>query len=325
MVRTAFLITIDTEGDDLWSRPTNISTDNARFLSRFQSLCERYAFRPTYLANYEMVMDATFAEFGRDVLRRAAGEIGMHLHAWNTPPDFPLTSNDHYWQPYLTEYPLATMKEKIARMTGVIGEQFGIQPKSHRAGRWALNSVYARCLADANYLVDCSVTPGVSWRRHLGDPQGGGGADYRHYPTSIYALDLSDPARPGDSQLLEIPMTIIPARRAVNRLFQSAITENPIGRRFYEHLNPVRWLRPRPGNGSQLIDVCTTKLAEGAPYVEFMLHSSELMQGGSPTFRTARDIELLYDDMERLLAWAADEFVAATLLEFASSISSDSN
>ena len=43
-MRPLFVVTIDTEGDDQWSwrhgRP--ITTHNARFLPRFQSLCERF-------------------------------------------------------------------------------------------------------------------------------------------------------------------------------------------------------------------------------------------------------------------------------------------
>src|SRR5256885_9751134 len=104
MSETPFIITVDTEGDDLWSRPREISTHNARFLPRFQSLCERYGYRPVYLANYEMAMCETFVEFGRDVIARRAGEIGMHLHAWNSPPLLPLTDDDLRHQPYLIEY-----------------------------------------------------------------------------------------------------------------------------------------------------------------------------------------------------------------------------
>jgi hypothetical protein len=40
--RPAFLITIDTEGDNLWSRPRTITTRNAHSLPRFQALCEKY-------------------------------------------------------------------------------------------------------------------------------------------------------------------------------------------------------------------------------------------------------------------------------------------
>ncbi|MGH8641475.1 MAG: deacetylase, partial [Burkholderiales bacterium] len=82
MSETPFIITIDTEGDDLWARPREITTRNAEYLPRFQSLCERFGFKPVYLTNYEMAMSDVFVAFGRDVAARGAGEIGMHLHAW---------------------------------------------------------------------------------------------------------------------------------------------------------------------------------------------------------------------------------------------------
>ena len=55
-----FIITIDTEGDNLWGvrcypKPlSRITTQNGSFLERFQLLCEKYGFLPTYLVNYEM-------------------------------------------------------------------------------------------------------------------------------------------------------------------------------------------------------------------------------------------------------------------------------
>src|SRR5262252_5784664 len=101
MPETPFIITIDTEGDDIWSKPREITTRNAGYLPRFQALCERFGFKPVYLTNYEMAMSDAFVEFGRDALARGVGEIGMHLHAWNSPPIVPLTSDDFRFQPYL--------------------------------------------------------------------------------------------------------------------------------------------------------------------------------------------------------------------------------
>lgn len=43
-------------------------------------------------------------------------------------------------------------------------------------------------------------------------------------------------------------------------------------------------------------------LTQGNDYVEYMLHSSEYMPGGSPTFQNERDIERLYADLEAFLA-----------------------
>ena len=60
-----FFIPIDTEGDNLWAwrEGDPICTENAKFLPRFQSLCEEYGFRPDYLTNYEMASDNFFRDF----------------------------------------------------------------------------------------------------------------------------------------------------------------------------------------------------------------------------------------------------------------------
>ncbi len=70
MHNPAFLITIDTEGDNLWQKHDSITTENARYLPRFQQLCEKYGFKPVYLTNYEMAIDPFYIEFARDVIAR---------------------------------------------------------------------------------------------------------------------------------------------------------------------------------------------------------------------------------------------------------------
>ena len=66
----AFLVTIDTEGDNLWAAPVEATTENARCLPRFQALCERHGFKPTYLTDHEMALCDRFVEFARDGLGR---------------------------------------------------------------------------------------------------------------------------------------------------------------------------------------------------------------------------------------------------------------
>src|SRR5258706_9573199 len=80
MSDTPFVITIDTEGDDLWARPREITTRNAQYLPRFQALCERFRFKPVYLTNYEMAMSDAFVEFARDVVARELDESVGHRH-----------------------------------------------------------------------------------------------------------------------------------------------------------------------------------------------------------------------------------------------------
>ncbi len=82
--------------------------------------------------------------------------------------------------------------------------------RSHRAGRWGFDRMYARLLIERVFIVDCSVTPGVCWQSSLGNPHGHGGPDFRNYPRTPYFINPDDISRPCHSGLLEIPVTIQP-------------------------------------------------------------------------------------------------------------------
>ena len=213
--KPTFLITIDTEGDNLWEKLSTITTKNSRFLPRFQELCEKYKFKPTWLTNYEMAMCSIFTDLGHDVLRRRVGEIGMHLHAWNSPP---IVRHDTRNTTYLIEYPENIMKEKIGFMTELLEQRFQCKVVSHRAGRWALDTTYVRLLIDHGYKVDCSVTPHVSWANHPGGCDGSGGSDYTHFPVGPYFMDLDRIDRQGNSPLLELPVSIVQRFTTLHRM-----------------------------------------------------------------------------------------------------------
>ncbi len=305
-----FLITIDTEGDNLWGAPSQITTRNSDFLQRFQDTCEEFQLRPTYLVNYEMAMCPKFRTFGRDVLARNVGEIGMHLHAWNAPPIEALTEDDHRFSPFLIEYSDAAMRSKIAYQTTLLADVFGVTPVSHRAGRWALDRRHVELLIEFGYRVDCSVTPGVSWKMEGKAPAGLEGTDYRAFPKQAYWIDPSDPSKEGRSTLLEVPVTILSGvdwswirprvfRSAANRIWPESI-----------------WLRPSGRNLWHMLRTVSRVLAENRTYAEFMLHSSELMPGGSPLFPTKERIEKLYSDLRCLFKTVAASFTGATMKEY---------
>jgi hypothetical protein len=297
--RPRCLVTVDVEGDDLWSRPRTITTRNAKFLPRFQSLCEAYSLRPTYLANFEMVTCPAFQEFGRDVIRRGRGEIGMHLHAWNSPPLIPLTSDDFKHHPYLIEYSQHVMRQKITFLTKLSEDTFGVKMTSHRAGRWGFNAAYAYILVENGYQVDSSVTPHLSWGAMLGDPSQLGGPDYSQFPDTPYLVNLEDISRPGTSSLLEVPVTT------------QKILMGDGANHFF-----VKWLRPNGRNLQTLLRIVRQATEERRDCVVFMVHSSELMPGGSPTFRQAADIESLYKDLEVLFSTVSKIFYGVTLADF---------
>jgi hypothetical protein len=299
--RPAFLITIDTEGDNAWSRPREITTENSRFLPRFQTLCEKHGLRPTWLTNWEMAECPVFCEFAHDVLDR-----GTLL---------PLTADDFQTLPYLTHFSEAVMRQKVRAITDRLEETFGVKMLSHRAGRWGFNETYARILVEHGYQVDCSVSPHVRWV-HDTLP---GDLDYRGFPDREYFLDLDQISQPSPgSPLLELPTTVLPKLYGpIGKAGRSMLARHSFGRRVASRLLPdVEWLRP---DGRTLLgSVATLKraLADGRPYVEFMLHSSESMPGGSPRFPTERHIEQLYDELEQLFETAAQACEGLTLAEY---------
>jgi hypothetical protein len=315
MSDTPFIITIDTEGDDLWGKPREITTRNAEYLPRFQALCERFGFKPVYLTNYEMAMSNVFVEFARDVLARGAGEVGMHLHAWNSPPLVPLTSDDFRHQPYLIEYPDPVMKEKIKVVTRLLEDRFDQAMLSHRAGRLGFDGRYAAMLLDEGYRVDCSVSPGLDWRGTPGDPNGNGGTDYTHFPHDPYFLGPIDISAPASAGLLEVPMTIRPSalRRRAPWVYRIPLLRQTANRLVSPALNH---LCPAESNLRGMLRATRTARAESAVHLDFSLHSSELMPGGSPTFRDATDIERLYEDLEILFGEVSAWCRGMTLKEF---------
>lgn len=113
MMKT-FLITVDTEGDNLWQwKPgEKITTENSLFIPRFQELCEKYGLIPTYLTNYEMACDDRWVEYARKKEKDGKCEIGMHIHAWNSPPDYKLNML-YPGNPYITEYPDEIIDQKV--------------------------------------------------------------------------------------------------------------------------------------------------------------------------------------------------------------------
>jgi hypothetical protein len=319
--KPAFLITIDTEGDNLWARKSEVTTENARHLPRFQELCEAYGVKATYFTDYEMAVDPAYVAFASEAIDRGYAEVGMHLHAWHSPPfDQALTSDDDRHHPYLIEFPDDQMRAKISAMTKILTDAFGVAPTSHRAGRWAFDGRYAAILAEQGYLADCSVTPFTTWSCFKGDPARNGGSDYRFAPTGPYFMDPADVAKPGSGPLLQIPMTVLPRFATTQRLCPHHLLANRWGQRAANQILPNVWLRPSPRRPADMMLAARRCLEEDHPYAMFMTHSSELMPGGSPYFPNEASLEENYRRIEELFRFVAEHFEAKTVTDYARDI-----
>lgn len=294
-----FIITVDTEGDNLWDyKPGDkISTKNAVFLPRFQELSEKFGFKPVYLTNYEMTESDIFVRCASEWLRRQSCEVGIHLHAWNNPPFFDLCGKYSY-NPYLIEYPTEIMHEKFDFMYNQLLNKFGIRPISHRAGRWAMDKRYYELLREYGVKVDCSHTPSVDWSRNVGITRGG--CDYSRVSNAPSMIN----------GVLEVPVTI--------RTFHHS-SVGSLRHRIRTLLQGEQvWLRPTSFSYQvikKLIDRITAD--SKVDYAQFMIHSSELMPGGSPFFRDTDAVEKLYDTITSIYKLISDNgYVGVTLSDY---------
>lgn len=298
-MQKAFIITVDTEGDNLWEyKGGAIGTRNAGFVQRFQTLCERYGFKPVYLTNWEMANDQEFMAFCKETAKAGQCEIGLHVHAWNNPPEYELP-NRYGGNAYLVEYPENIMREKLQSTLTLLKEATEFDIVSHRAGRWAMNNTYFRLLGELGIKVDCSYTPGISWLNSRGYSIEGG-SDYTSVPNYTHKVH----------GILEVPMTI----RHIRHMSQGSIAH----RCKTALRGETVWMRPAVSNVAQMKTIIRQCNREnGCDYVEFMIHSSELMPGGSPYFPTDRAVEGLYDNMSRVFEYAQQHgFAGHTLSEY---------
>jgi len=318
-----FIITIDTEADNQWARPARLTTDNTRCIPRFQSLCDRYGFKPTYLCTYEMVADPLFRQTVGPYQESGRAEIGSHLHPWSTPPFADGEGEGFTHQAFPSELPIDLFERKMQHLTEAIASAFSRSPTSYRAGRYGFDASHVAVLEQLGYLVDCSVAPFMCYAGVQGRPGGCGGPDFRTARPGAYFLDRRDVNRPGDSRLLEVPITILfPHRPSAwwPRVQQWLVDHaGSLPARVLRRCGqaPV-WFRPSPGRtANDLLRVYRVARRSGLPCAEMMFHSSELMPGGSPSFPDAPAIEELYRVLERTFeAIAADGAYAVTLTEF---------
>jgi len=300
-----FLITIDVEPDSpAWSaKLSEFHCRNIAFLDRLQEVCDRYGARPTYLTTYGVAID-TGAE---KVLARLAAtgrcEIGAHLHPADTPPKLdrphPETS--------IPDLPPDVKAEKFANLHRALAEHFGA-PTAFRAGRYRLDGDSVGILERLGFTADSSVTPHVSWRLEKGP-------DWARAPERPYRLSRTDPARPGDSSIIEVPVTIRERRRfgiggrRISDLFSMPFRSlpGPVSRAF-EWVRPVRpdWLRPTYLDAGALAALMDEVLADDPDAaLNMMFHSNELAPGTSPFVRTEEEARAFLARVEVACAHAA--------------------
>lgn len=299
------VVTVDTEADDQWTHGAPLTTDNVRWWAPFQALCDRHGARPTYLVTSEIAADDDAVAFLAPRAADGTAEVGTHLHPWTTTPfgEAPgLRHNDpaHVYPCRLEE---GLLEAKLANLTAQVRDRFGVVPASFRAGRFGVDAVVARMLADLGYVVDSSVTPFVSWADNEG-PAADGGPDFRRQ--GPYPFRVAGTGSPG---LVELPVTVLPTYKVLRssawlRDRWDALPLRAARRalRAWRRPQPM-WFRPRTEYDLDDLEVLVDEAERLAlPFAVLMFHSSELMPGRSPYRPTQASVDELLALLDSLFA-----------------------
>ena len=309
----AVLVGIDTEADDQWSAQgrREMSVRNAARLPALQALFEEFGVRPTYVVTWEMATRPESAAVLRALARTGACEIGAHLHPWSSPP---FRTEDLAAHTYPHNLPLDLLDRQLTELTAVIEQDLGVRPTTYRAGRNGFDGRTLPILERLGYTVDTSVDPLFNERRK-------GGMVFDGAPRVPYHPDYRDVRRPGDSKILEVPITSA-TTPALPRLLERAYARlRPIpwrGALKRLGLRPV-WLRPSYTPLPEMIAFADRLAGEAAPCFNIIFHSSEVLPGGSPYTPDEGSVARFLDDLRRLLGHLTSRLGAAgrTYAEFA--------
>lgn len=297
MTLPLLVVSIDTEEDQWIPVREGISATNLRELPRVARLFERLHVRPTYFVTYQAARAAD-ASAVVDVTADGGGEIGAHLHPWNTPPSDESFAR-HNWM--LNNLPGPLQQSKLVELTNTLTERFGQRPTAFRAGRFGLGTATIGALAQCGYTVDSSVTPFWTWTSTDHGP------DYRGAPVNVYRVSADDVrcANP-DSPVLEVPLSsgftgIRMARwNGLARWLETRSARTIHAAGLAARIGRVKRtiLSPETDTVDDMLELSRRLLEGGAHHLHLFFHSSSLRAGLTPFTRTAEDVARLYTRVE---------------------------
>ena len=301
----AVVVSLDVEEEGLFSGTyprDGAGLSNIAELPRLAFLPTEFGLPLTYLCDYPVMSNGPSCEVLAGLLARCGGELGAHLHPWNTPP-FP----ELPWpEPVSTAVlPRDVFRAKLDSLQGAVAAFAGAPAKSFRMGRWNL---FPRAMAElpgAGFLVDSSVVP----LRHVP-----GGPDHFLAPPDPYWVRLGGApdadGAPG-ARLLEAPSTQLPLIPGSQRLAYALAQRLPAKRdailgTFMKTatlgINPV-WMPEATMKLAALVHA-----RRGGQVLTLFWHSSELLPGASPHFPDRAAVDAFVAKVRRFADWLRRTF-----------------
>lgn len=313
------LFSIDTESDALhWKgcSPDNLTFKSCEGLPVLMDIVGGFGVRPTFLITHAMASQRQVVSCIEPMLKNNLCEVGAHFHPGDTPP---YERSDGIIRDNILTVPDGLLDTKFNELYSLLSSRFG-PPRSFRCGAWTIDSRVIKLLEHYGVTVDSSVTPHVSWRL-INRPS------YLTAPDKAYFLDRLDPSMPGDSAILEIPVSIWSSKQAdglIGEIIAAAFSmplESQSGY-FARIIKAIRsdkpvWIRPALFSAAEMISAAM-ELKEKVDYVHIMCHSNELAVGTSPYSKTPEQLKRLLTRLRMFFSFAREQgYIPMTLSEYA--------
>ncbi|WP_426955503.1 glycosyltransferase [Muricoccus radiodurans] len=289
-------VVIDTEADFDWDKGTASDTgrvSSIQGLERGFHVFQRQGIRPALVVDYPVATQPRSA----DIVRRLAEEgceVGVHLHAWSTPPQVEPRDD---WHSFSGNLGPALERKKLEILSQQVGALLGHQPRIFKAGRYGLGPHTVEALEALGFEIDLSICPAYDYSAM-------GGPDFSSFTS-----------RPGwfgsTGRLLSLPTTA--ARLgwlgrhadAVGEILDRGISRrlriNAVTKRFNVYY-PVR-LSPE-GNSLAQMKALTRQLhARGLRIFTLSLHSPTLQVGNTPYAQTLEGMRAVLDRIDGYLTF----------------------
>ena len=274
----ALLVVVDTEEEFDWSAPFDRGATGVRHMrriGRFQSLCEAWGVRPTYVVDYPIADQDDGVEALAPLLRDGRALIGAHLHPWVSPPH---EEEVNARNSYPGNLPRALERAKLAALRDRIAAAFGQRPRIYKAGRYGIGPNTFGLLEELGFDIDLSPAPPFDYRA-------GGGPDFsrRGLVPEWSGQVLSVPGTGAlvgwlpDRRLYALASRMQPLRLG-GILARLGVVErlslSPEGQTLTEMTRLLRWL-----------------LARGQRLFVLSLHSPSLEPGHTPYVRSEAELD----------------------------------
>ncbi len=299
-------VTIDVEEEGLFGgqyREHDAPVENVSRLVALNEVFRDLGIRPTLLVSYQAARSSRNQELLVRLREQWQGEIGAHLHHWNTPPIVPLP----YPQPAHSELmPHDLLAAKLDTLLDTL-KAMGVSAVSFRMGRFNLGPRMLAVLERSPITTDSSVAP---MRK---DPAG---PDHLLAPVDPYTPDPGQVYAAGNSRIVEIPITVVPVvrrfRGLVARLDRGSLVSKSALGWFSKSLASLP-AQPMLTGLRRLKAAVELHRRRGGQVLTVYFHSSELMPGGCPKHQTESDVERFTDKLRQYFSWLRKGVITESL------------